>query len=82
MDVPVTFHSYFKDLAGTGKTRVQLPEGSTISELLKQLYDTYPKLASLERSTLIAVGVEYRDRDHALKAGEEVSLFPPVQGGS
>ncbi|MCS1410930.1 MAG: Molybdopterin synthase sulfur carrier subunit [Verrucomicrobia subdivision 3 bacterium] len=82
MDIPVTFYSYFKDLAGTEQTPIHLPEGSTISDLLDRLYHKYPKLASMERSTLIAVGVEYQDRDYILKAGEEVSLFPPVQGGS
>jgi molybdopterin converting factor small subunit len=27
------------------------------------------------------VGVEYRDRSYVLNADDEVSLFPPVQGG-
>ncbi|HZQ47864.1 MAG TPA: MoaD/ThiS family protein, partial [Verrucomicrobiae bacterium] len=26
-------------------------------------------------------GVEYQPRDYVLKPGDEVSLFPPVQGG-
>ena len=32
-------------------------------------------------STLIAVGVDYQPKDYVLKDGDEVSLFPPVQGG-
>jgi molybdopterin converting factor small subunit len=35
----------------------------------------------MQNSTLIAVGVEYQSRDYVLKDGDEVSLFPPVQGG-
>jgi molybdopterin converting factor small subunit len=30
---------------------------------------------------LIAVGVDYQKGDYVLKEGDEVSLFPPVQGG-
>jgi molybdopterin converting factor small subunit len=30
---------------------------------------------------LIAVGVDYQSRNHVLNEGDEVSLFPPVQGG-
>ncbi|MGN6644764.1 MAG: MoaD/ThiS family protein [Verrucomicrobiota bacterium] len=41
----------------------------------------FPKLAAMEKSTLIAVGVEYQPRDYLLKDGDVVSLFPPVQGG-
>jgi molybdopterin converting factor small subunit len=35
----------------------------------------------MEKSTLIAVGVEYPTRDYVLKDSDEVALFPPVQGG-
>ena len=41
----------------------------------------FPKLAAMEKSTLIAVGVDYQTRDYVLKDGDEVSFFPPVQGG-
>jgi molybdopterin converting factor small subunit len=27
------------------------------------------------------VGVEYQGREHVLAEGDEVSFFPPVQGG-
>jgi molybdopterin converting factor small subunit len=29
----------------------------------------------------MAVGVEYQTQDYLLREGDEVSLFPPVQGG-
>jgi molybdopterin converting factor small subunit len=35
----------------------------------------------MQKSTLMAVGVDYQDRTCILKEGDEVSLFPPVQGG-
>jgi molybdopterin converting factor small subunit len=35
----------------------------------------------MQRSLLMAVGIDYQPRDYVLKEGDEVSLFPPVQGG-
>ena len=40
-----------------------------------------PKLGTMKKSTLLAVGVDYQTRDYVLQDGDEVSLFPPVQGG-
>ncbi len=81
MTVPVHFYSYFKDLAGCAQTSITLADQSTIHDLVQQLCVRFPKWAALQKSTLIAVGVEYQGRDYILKPGDEVSLFPPVQGG-
>ena len=35
----------------------------------------------MQKATLMAVGVDYQGRGYVLKEGDEVSLFPPVQGG-
>jgi molybdopterin synthase sulfur carrier subunit len=81
MIVRVHFYSYFKELTGCTAHEVELAEGSSISELLNRLIAQFPKLGAMQNSTLIAVGVEYQGRSYVLKLGDEVSLFPPVQGG-
>ena len=81
MNVHVSFYSYFKELTGTVQTSESLPEASTIDDLCRLLVERFPKLAGMRRSTLIAVGVEYQGGAYVLKDGDEVSLFPPVQGG-
>mgnify|MGYP001566412676 CR=1 FL=1 len=81
MTVTVNFHSYFKDLTGCATTTETLPTGSTTADLLSRLHERYPKLVALRKSTLLAVGVEYQGRDYVLQENDEVSLFPPVQGG-
>jgi molybdopterin converting factor small subunit len=81
MTVSVLFHSYFKDLAGSARTRESLPDGTTLGELHDRLMARFPKLAAMRNSTLLAVGLEYQPRNHVLREGDEVSLFPPVQGG-
>lgn len=81
MITKVHFYSYFKELTGCTEASVELAEGATIEQLYEELIRLYPKLAAMNHSTLIAVGVEYQGRSYVLKPGEEVSLFPPVQGG-
>lgn len=81
MKVRVMFHSYFRELTGCSEAERELAEGSTLGELVKILQAEFPKLKPMERSTLLAVGVEYQNADYHLQEGDEVSLFPPVQGG-
>ena len=81
MQVSIHFYSYFKDLAGCAQTSENILEGSRLADLLKTIFKRFPKLAAMERSMLVAVGVDYQPRDYILKNGDEVSLFPPVQGG-
>jgi len=79
--VTIRFYSFFKDLSGCAETRETVPEGSTLGELLEALAARFPKLGGMEKSTLTAVGLDYQDRSYVLQEGDEVSLFPPVQGG-
>ncbi len=81
MSVTVCFYSYVKDLTGHAQTEETVPEGATLNDLFKQLTKRFPKLGGMEKSLLLAVGVDYQPRSYVLKAGDEVSLFPPVQGG-
>jgi molybdopterin converting factor small subunit len=81
MEIKVQFFSYFKDLTGCSGLALRMRPGSSLGELHEQLQAQYPKLASMRKSTLLAVGVDYQDRDYLLQEGDEVSLFPPVQGG-
>ena len=81
MQVTVCFYSYFKDLTGCARVTEALPEGSTLDDLFHKVAVHFPKMAGMRKSTLMAVGVDYQDGRYVLKSGDEVSLFPPVQGG-
>ena len=81
IQVKVHFFSFFKELAGCPSVEHELPAGSTLGDLLKSLVLRFPKLEPMQKSMLTAVGVEYQDRSYILQPGDEVSLFPPVQGG-
>ena len=81
MQVTIHFYSYFKDLTGCSQLVEQLPSGQTLGELLDELSRRFPSLGAMRKSILAAVGVNYQTGDYRLNDGDEVSLFPPVQGG-
>ena len=81
MRVNVAFYSYFKDLTGCVGFAETLPECSTLDDLVKRVTARFPKLAGLRKSMLVAVGLEYQGSGYKLKDGDEISFFPPVQGG-
>jgi molybdopterin converting factor small subunit len=81
MQIRVTFYSYFKELAGCAESHFDLPAGTTLQQLLQLVPERFPRLRGMEKSTLAAVGVDYQPHGYELKEGDEVSLFPPVQGG-
>lgn len=70
---------YFASLRDRlGRSEDQLAAGGlTVAEAWSRLWpDT-----ALPPNTLIAVNMEYADRDHLLNDGDEVAFFPPVTGG-
>ena len=81
MQVNVNFYSYLKELTGCSQLKETMPDGSTLDDCFKRLSSRFPKLRSMEKSILMAVGVDYQERGYLLNPGDEVSFFPPVQGG-
>jgi molybdopterin converting factor small subunit len=79
--IRVHFYSYFKELAGAAQIILPIEPGGRVADLLEIVLTRIPKLAAMRRSMLVAVGVEYEKPDYVLREGDEVSLFPPVQGG-
>ena len=81
MKIDVAFYSYFKDLTDCESCEIELGEGACIADLQDALEERFPKLVDMRNSTLVAVGVEYQDREYVIQEGDRISLFPPVQGG-
>jgi molybdopterin converting factor small subunit len=81
MRIEVHFYSYCKELTGCPAVSENLEPGSRIADLLQKLFVRFPKLLPAQKSLLVAVGVDYQGADYVLTDGDEVSLFPPVQGG-
>jgi len=80
--VRVHLFARYREAAGRGQVDLDLPEGGTVETAWSAVVDRHPALAQYRPYTLFAVGHDYVEPDHPLKAGDELSLFPPVSGGS
>jgi MoaD family protein len=81
MKIHVHFYAQLRDLIGVRELDVDLSEGATVRDLLEKIYAHQPALRSHDKSILIGAGMEFVDRNHKLKPGEEIAIMPPVQGG-
>jgi molybdopterin synthase catalytic subunit len=82
MRVRILFFGILKDLAGKSSDLLELPEGSSVRELLSHYSSQTPRLQPSLASIAVAVNQEYAGPETALKSGDEVALLPPVSGGS
>jgi molybdopterin converting factor small subunit len=81
MQVQVQFFSNLKELAGASTRLIEIPQGSRVADLLDVIYARAPALRAWDKSILIGAGVEFVERDYALRPNEDIAIMPPVQGG-
>ncbi len=81
MKVRIRFYAQLRDLAGASELNVDLPDKATVSDLLAEIYGQISALRSWDKTILVGAGVEFVDRNYELKADDEISIMPPVQGG-
>ena len=81
MKVRVQFFSRLKDLVRTPEADYEIAEGSTVADLLSELYACTPALRDWDSNILIGAGVEFVGRDYQLQPNDEIAIMPPVQGG-
>jgi len=81
MNVNVQFFSRLRELAGTSEFELEVPDKTTVTELLRILYGRVPALQEWDKSILVAIGLEFVNREYVLQLNDQVSIMPPVQGG-
>lgn len=81
MTVTLQFWAQCARVAGQREARMELPAGATVAALLEEVWGRWPELQAFDKTLLVAVGLEWAKRDHALKDGDSVMLAPPVAGG-
>lgn len=80
--ITILFFATFRDKAGTNRTEIEIPEGTTIAGLRNILVEKYPALESLADHALASINKEYAFPEQVIPDGAEVAWFPPVSGGS
>lgn len=84
MRVKLLCFGVLKDLLGLATEEVQVPEGSTVADLLQNLERRTSNStmdAQVWHSLAVAVNREYSPAGTVLRDGDEVALLPPVSGG-
>lgn len=71
----------YRDRVGKAEICIELPDGSTVGFLAKELLRRYPGLTLDSDKLVVAVNQEYRDHLYALSDTDEIALIPPVSGG-
>lgn len=82
MRVRVLFFGILKDVVGKALDSIELPEGTSVRDVLARYQSQFPKLQELVASLAIAVNQQYAGPDTKLKPDDEVALLPPVSGGA
>ena len=80
MSVTVLLFASYADALGTSSIRMDLPEGSTVADVLADL-QRRPGAALLPPAPLVAVNERYAGAASAVRAGDLVAIIPPVAGG-
>ncbi len=79
--VRILFFATLRDRAGTKSTEIEIPEGTTVHELVTQVGRLYPGLSQSLPTALVSVNREYSYEDAVLPADAEIAIFPAVSGG-
>jgi molybdopterin converting factor subunit 1 len=81
MMIEVHLFARARDLAGTDRLSVELPENAVVGDLRRRLAELYPNLGRLLERSALAVDNELAGDAVPLSPSAEVALLPPVSGG-
>jgi molybdopterin converting factor subunit 1 len=81
LSVDALFFATYKDLVGTGRLVVELTDGATVADLVRELRGRGTPYDRLPEQPAVAVNRAYALPDERLGPGDEVAFIPPVAGG-
>ena len=79
--VHVRLFARLREQAGTETERLELPAGSTLSEVYEALRRQHPALETDLKAVRAALNQEFKDWSSEVADGDEVAFIPPVSGG-
>ncbi|MDQ3069531.1 MAG: molybdopterin converting factor subunit 1 [Acidobacteriota bacterium] len=77
----VRLFARLREIAGAEELARDVPAGSSLGDVWRQLVDEWPALAQFDTSVSGAVNAEYARMHRAVTEGDEVAFLPPVSGG-
>ena len=80
--VRVRLFARLREQAGTDAENVELPAGSTVSNVYEALQKLHPGLQADPNAVRAALNQEFAGWDAVVADGDEVAFIPPVSGGA
>lgn len=71
----------YREIVGASELRVDVPEGSTVEDLVRDLRARGAPFDGLPARPAVAVNRAYAPGESVLAHGDEVAFIPPVAGG-
>jgi len=81
MRVTVRLFARLRYLVGAGEIEWRVSEGSTVSDVWRDLAARFPAIAPYRESVSCAVNANYAKMNAVVAEGDEVAFLPPVSGG-
>jgi MoaE-MoaD fusion protein len=82
MQIRLRFFAVVREVLGRSEDLLDLPEGTTVADVLDLLEAEAPRLAGMRQAMMLMVNQEYVEVAHPLRHGDEFALIPPVSGGA
>ncbi len=82
MKARVRLFAVLREKVGASEVTLELPDDSTVADLMKGMARQYPALLEGVAHIMVAVNTEYVQQSQPLHDGDEVALIPPVSGGA
>jgi molybdopterin converting factor subunit 1 len=82
MHITVKLFALIREKAGTDTVRLEIPEGSSVTQALAVLQDQYPVLQPYLTRVRLSLRMNFVDPKAILCEGDELAIIPPVSGGN
>jgi molybdopterin converting factor subunit 1 len=79
--VTVRYFAAHREATGVADEVMDVPDATSVTELMEELMRRHPGLVDLRRDTVISVNKGIGTGDIGLQDGDDVALFPPISGG-
>ena len=81
ISIKVRLFAALKEIIGKNQLYLQIPEGSTVRDVIAVIEETYPAVKKIIKISKYAVNMEYTETEKKLTEGDEITIIMPVSGG-
>jgi molybdopterin converting factor subunit 1 len=82
MMISVQLFARARELVGTERILLAVPEEAVVADVRRELARMYPNMAGLVHRSAVAMNDDIVEDHCVVTAGAELALLPPVSGGS